>query len=895
MTLASDGSGTFAYRVTIDGCPSSPVTMAEMVVAGSAGVAARVNGLDMSGVEFTAQADPLSGKLTVGGMSLRIADIDGAWSAIFDKAPANTTWLNEELDTTEAEITVNSTAGFASAGYIWIDSECIAYTSLGGGGVTFEGCTRGSLSDDADAETYHYITNGARMRSPEVTDWPVLWEGRRVRVYRYEETDSLTGAGTQVYLGTISTSPSFDGKVWSIGVESIASILGQTLGSDLSEPSYPRGILYPPDFPCTVHIWESTTASFAAASATQTSASVTGFFETQEAFCIAMTAAIDAAQTAAGQTNDTLEAKSDGDAGWHLEYVTLSGGSQRALVIGRGRRASLVDAIFGGPNGGPQNATATEQATVAAGARYYFWPYPGTYSATGVAPRPIFTDAIEGAGTVPRGICDVAISPSADIYLGGATAVSTLISSVEIEWASERGADAVTDSYTLGAYNSTTRMITLSGLDYSLGADGGDGAGRAGSARRIWTSVSLPQIRFGLVLSEFGGLPVGVLGFMRTINDGHQQYSTLGVMPALRDGDWDVTAWVSMMAGQPQFVSRRWYSTFESISMADVVVEEVKLCRHFLAVDSSGRLVPKMIRLPAASELSTAETIGQTTLLTDEGLLSHEVSGLGQVSDVVLSTGYNPKDGKFEGRTITVRDVTAYGQSTSVRAVTIAPKSQYLGPLISDDEAVFVAAGIFGTFAGNYAVDTIDVAMHNSVQLGDPIVFDNPHYPDGSGSIGATGKVGLVIGRKAGAYSPRLQLTVLTTRQKVGGYAPAADITGSTDNGGNSWSVTLDTDLLPSGTTNAQWFAVGDRVRAVEMNTAAATVVVGTVTTAGSKVQFDGVWGGHSSGTGTWYLTMANSTDASLASTQRRFCSIATDTGVIDYASSDQPAFRFGA
>ncbi len=261
-----------------------------------------------------------------------------------------------------------------------------------------------------------------------------------------------------------------------------------------------------------------------------------------------------------------------------------------------------------------------------------------------------------------------------------------------------------------------------------------------------------------------------------------------------------------------------------------------------------------------------------------------------------MRTGYEAREDKWKGRTWITRDVSAFGQSPAVRQVTIEPKSGYVGPTITEDDVVQCAAAIFGTFAGSYAVDTLDVAMHDDVELGDVIAFDNPHYPDETGAIGVTGKVGLVLGRTTGVYSPRCRLTALTTKQKIGGYAPAAKITFWTLISGSTYDVLLGptgSGVFPTGTDCRDWFAVGDRVKSVHFNTATGSSVKGVVTVVSSttlRVVFNS-----DPGTPDAYLTTVPSDDADLTASQRRFCFIANDTGTIPYDADTAPAFRFGA
>jgi hypothetical protein len=885
VTLASDGSGAFAYRVYIDTCPSEIVTHPSMTRAASAGVASRLDGLVMSGQEFSITADPLACKLTVGGLMVKAVDIGTEWSGIFDRTPSNVTWINGNVTASSTTIPVDSTAGFASAGYIWVDSECIAYTSTDA--TNFLGCTRASLSEDADAGTYHYTTDGARLRSPEVTDWPVMWEGRRVRVYRYEEGDDLTGDGTQCYLGLMNTSPQFNGKEWSFSVDSIASILDQTLGADLAEPCYPRGVTYTEPDPLRFTITEST-STLPGLTASRAEVVMLGFFESNDTFVDNLNTVIAAAQTAASQTN-LLVAVSDGPSGWHLEFSTLGGGSARALTLST-TAFSVVDHSFGDRAGGPQNAIGESiVGTLAASTRYYFWPGGAApVGATGAPGLAIGRVGIPGAGGVPRGSFDNTsryVRPRT-LYLDGSAPISSLVDSLSISWPG--GNDGA--SYGVATYDGASRYIIVpAGFAIS-----DDGTPRPGFHR--WTPESLPEIRFGLLLCE-DRLGSDSASFLDTIAAKQQQFSTLGVVPMLRDNDYDSAGWATAASvGQPLIVRRRVFSTFSPVSLGDIIREELKLAGCFLSVTSTGRLIPKRLHLPAASALSSASTIGQTTLLTDETLLSHEVSGLGQVNQVLMRTGYDAREDEYLGRTWITRDVAAFGQSPSVRQVTIEPKSEYVGPAITEHDAVRIASAIFGVFAGPYAVDTLDVAKHGSITVGDPIVFDHPHYPDGSGAIGVTGKVGLVIGKKTSAYSPRAEITCLTTRQKIGGYAPGALIFDEDDNGGNNWTLLMDDTTYPGATTSADWWIAGDRVRAVQFNTAIATSVSGTVVSSNATeeviVQFDGAV---VLGTGTWFLQYVAATDAALAETQKRFAFVATSGSVVEFDSGDVPPYRFGA
>ena len=881
MTLLGDGSGTLAYRVSIDGCPNNPVTHPEMAVGVYSPFPYRTDGLILRGEKFEATADPIACKLTVSSLNVKVADIGAAWSAIFDKAPQNTTWLTADVTSFATTIPVNSTSGFPAAGYIWVDSECIEYTSVNA--TNFLVCTRGVLSSDSDSATYHYVTDGTRQRSPEVTDWPVLWEGRRVRVFRYEESDLLTGDGTQCYLGVISTSPRFDGKIWSFTVDPIASILNQMLGSDLSEAVYPRGIYYSPANPWSATFYKAHDAPFPLSPAGPTGlpapVRLAGFFEDQEAWCRALTTAIQASTALYWlSTSQVVTAVSDGPSGWHLQYTTSAGANARAVSIDSGN-GSAIDHSMGQGNY-PQNIDGSVATFVVAETTYYFFPAGLRAVATGSPPGLGATGAnvvVPNAGSVPRGSLRLSGSDAErTLYLGGSSPISSFVGAASVDMTGLEQTEHSVQSADAG-----TRSIVLRTMP---------------EFPRPWYYFSagdLPEVRFGLLLTTD---PDGtsVYDLIQRIITSQSQYSTLGVCPMLRANDVDSANWyITAVAGQPELVTRRYFSTFAPIALMDIVRPELQLAGCFLSINATGQLVPKRIRLAVASELSATATVGQTTLLTDDLFVSHEIAGLGQVNQTLLRTGYNAREDKWSGRQYITRDVPSFGQSPTVRQVAIEPKSEYRGSDITEDDVVQMSAGYFGAFGGAYAVDTMDVALHGDVSLGDPLAFEHPHLPDETGVLGLTGAVGLVISRSQEAYSPRVRVSMLTTRQKLGGYAPSAQITFWTLVTGNEYTLLLNTATLPAANGWSGWFAVGDRVKRVQFDTSSTTPVAGTIT--GTSVTTVTVLFDSPPGTPTAYLTMADSTDASLATTQRRFTSVAASDGIVDYASNDKPAFRMGA
>jgi len=307
VTYVSTGSGTLSYRVVIDGSPFEAVSHPSMASAwppASATAVTRVEGLKIADARFSQKVDPVACKLDVGGLQISFVDINNAWSQLFDAEPTAVTWLTADVNATDATIPVLSTEGFeGSEGTIWIDGEAIAYTGLTS--TTFPGCTRGAFSADSDAAQWHYISDGTRLQTPEVTNWPTSWRERRVTIFRYDDQDDPTGDGTQIYRGVTSSDPHFDGLTWTISVDHVTSVLEQTFGNDLNTPLSLRGIHYTTQSPFHMQWLQFSSATFVTAGTVD----LTGYYETQEDFRDALNTALTASLAAATPAGNSVITK----------------------------------------------------------------------------------------------------------------------------------------------------------------------------------------------------------------------------------------------------------------------------------------------------------------------------------------------------------------------------------------------------------------------------------------------------------------------------------------------------------------------------------------------------------------------------------------------------------
>jgi len=481
-------------------------------------------------------------------------------------------------------------------------------------------------------------------------------------------------------------------------------------------------------------------------------------------------------------------------------------------------------------------------------------------------------------GSVPRGCWTYNDDTDGrTIYLDGGTPLSSLVTSVMVKGTDLSGND-YTDVYEITSVDTANRAIVISAYR---------------RAARQFTADKPPEIRLGLKL-QTASAPTGasVVDMLSFVQSNSAQYVTLGMLPSLRALDYDASSWSAIFNPLPPINTQRLFSTFSPVSLADIVREELKAAGCFLSLDTLGRLIPARIRLPAQSETSAIATIDSTTFLSDKMRAQHEVSGLGQINQLVYRTGYVPSDDDFKGPVYQVRDVSAFGQSPSTRAMEVAQKSEYLWqdyvPINAAMVLSQVASPIFGALAGSYNIDTIDAAKSESVAVGSAVKFDDPYLITGTGTasgvptgaLGVLGRIGLVLGKEWGAYDPGVRFTILGTRQGIAGYAPSALVSAQTNTSGNTWSITLASTYFPSGTSAADFYAASDAVRVQKFNNASASPVTGTVVSVASNVivvTFGAAW---TPGADTWVLNVGNA--STVVSTQLKFCQVADSNGAID-------------
>ena len=905
FTQAADkrgGSAELRYRLKIAGLPYEGVSHVEMARAAtwSSNQPERLHGLVIRGQKIGYKADFLTGKLQGQGLTVGFVDLQNStrkntWSYLFNRQASQVTWLAADLAVGDTTVTVASTAGFSSSGMIWVDGEAIYYEAKGGGGTTYTTCHRGWFGTQAAA---HYNGTGAGLRSPEVTDWPQLIEGRRAYLYAYADGDDVQGDGTLIWQGITLGEPSFNGVQWTLMIDPLTSILKQNVGSAILGNMKPRGIIYPTtstgpgsfgfDMSWTQSATTAVSVSGTFYSLSNNSVTISGFYETQEDFCIAVNTAIATVNTAVGGFKGTLTAVSDGASGWHLEYTT-DAADPRGLYI---NVRSRLDGTFGDggfpqqryiASGGSGVVYSTVGACSVGGSTFYYMPNP---------------DPTGAVASVPRG----ALYPGGKVYLNtafqfpaGATPGTMLVAWQAIPTLQNE----MTGTVQVASTSATERSVTTGDSVYTFS---GLEAGFMPWPWHMWLADSLPTFRVGISLDSAltpgtpGSLPGNSLyNFLSNIWTLGPTLWNLGILPQVISSDFDYVAWQALNYG-PSLVSSRTYSCWAPHTLDEYITPELMLAGYFLTVNSSGQLSIKPMRLPASSEVSGATAITSSDILNDSEKLTFERGGMSLCNSATLQIGYDPVKDDWTGMTYDVRNVAAFSQAISDRTIEVKPLSGYTGPPITPEDVQNALSTVLGVLGQSYSVVTMDVSARLwDIAIGDPVSITYALMPADDGTQGVTRKVGIVIGWEAETYSPRVRLTILTTMQRLGGYAPAAIITAQSNTAGTTWSLTLDTGFCPSGTDITTFFAASDRITVTRYDNATASRVAGTVSSVTSSsmvVVLDGAWVPAGS---SWYVTIADADDASLASGQKVYVHEADSSKHVNYASGDVPAWRFGA
>lgn len=888
--LTTTGSGKVAWRVEIEGYPSCLVSHSQMVQTDSNG-RTWLLGLRTDGFEFSEEVDLVSAKAKAGSMRVRFVNRD-AGAALFGKQPQSVSYMIANVNEASTTMTVSSSAPFATSGAVYVDTETIKYTGKTTSPDTLTGLSRGQWGSLAQ---YHYTGDGERLRYPEVTDHPVILEGRRVNFYAYGAGDDPTGnggnGGAPVWRGIASTDVSFNGLEWSFQVDSIYKILDQDIGADLKDPSPIRGIYYPGSAPLVIEMVERTGAAYDSSPSITGYVAIAGFWESQEDFLVALQTEIDDELTRASFTQTDVRCAADGET-WRLEFTTPSSG-QLFMSL---KAYSAVDAIISEL---PENRDNPEERAVATVGASYTYAYRQSHSGLGTVPRATlgyYAPSLDLASVLldaQQTNVDTATNPAYRLYVGGLASVASSTTYASLEWESTGVGD---DGYsgpisgTVLGVDATNRYLNLARIPFATaGGDRGRGIRREHAAS---TAASIPMIRMG---RDYG---VGTLNeFISTIRGETQQYLNTGSVPSIGPSDsWDINLSASELtrAANGYTVARRTYSVFTEISLSELIEHECRLLGVYPALDSNGRITFRQLRLPSPGEVNDS-TITATIAITDDQILSWERGALGLYNTVLYRTGYDPIEDEHKGDVYKVRDVAAFGTSPNARVLEVAPKTT--GPVVYQDY-LRLAQKVLGVFGSSYAYLTIEVPFSRfGVTVGDIVSVTWDRVPDSGGTIGVSDKLGIVVGRKWSPSEAKGQLTLLMTDQRVGGYVPAAKIS-SIDSGTSGtqgpFTVTISNAYYPSAANAANLWSAGDLIRLYQWDSTTTTnnVLGDIVSASGTTVVFNTTTNWTHTGA-TWAIGSQVSTSITAAG-QKSYVYLANEDALLDWSGdTDKPPFGF--
>jgi hypothetical protein len=882
--VAISGSGAIAFRLVIAGHPLEFVSASSLIGAGTED-RIRIGGLEARSIQWSESLDPAAVKLRAQGFTARIVD-DGLHRTgdSFVRQPSRIAYLTASVTSTAVAIPVSNT-NTANGDILYLGNECMLITS--GGGTAAPTCTRGYRDSIATA---HYVDPTLGLSRPEVTFEEVGEYNGRPSIegsiaYLYAYGDAETGDGTLVWRGIVAAQPKLrDLTVWEVELDSIVSVLDQTLGADLAGPSMLRGINYNAQTAPTLQISilsGDDIDSAIAHTATVGGPDLAGFYETQEEFCDALNALIRTASSTWGThalnrtsgERPTLIARPGSSGAWTLTYSTPSASHRYCLVDSENGSTTRVD---------PEFISTLFLRRLSDGVRTDQVSASDSYECQSLS-------RLDGAGTVPRGFIGEQTDAFTDTVFIGGTLALDVGDTISIEWPAFDGKEAFTRDYYVLAWDSTLRRATVRRRRVH--------GPRPGVVDRYYTSSSVPNVTTSRSYATSGTLG----DFITALTTDSPEYSATGRMPLVTSEHIDPSMTASAIAeialGRDWLSSRTYLGTSD-VSLAKMLEEECKLYGIIPYIRDDGLLAYRQFRVGAATEL-VAYVVDESSNLSGAQMPGFEPSAFGLLNTIQLKTGFDPKTGKHIGRTFVVRDSAALSRNPLPRLMKIEPRSSWADDLaIPYSEILAMAQTWLGVLGAAY--QTITVACRLDAiyaTVGQQVSVTVAQLPDTtSGGRGIVLASGVVIGRAVRPLDAIVELTILTTQVRVAGYAPSSLVDTATLVSGSSYDIVLDA-IQPTGYALADAWQVGDAAELTQYDAVTPTAVVATITAIDQLTQTVTATLSGAPPAGT--LTLEYRGAADVVAQQERYAFIALEDGaggnVISFASGDVSPRQFAS
>lgn len=746
--------------------------------------------------------------LDVSSVTVRIADIGlradgtgGAATELFGaQADLAGTWITADVTAAATTVSVASTAGFASSGYLFVGRETMEYTSTTA--TSFAVGTAANRGKFGSPVQHHWYTgNGnAAIANPEVTDAPPEIIGRTATVWLLRVSDAgVVTEGSLAFYGTIGTGVvlSEEDEAWTLRIDHIIKRLATPLrGETVAVGGY-------------VH---------AAPEGTRQNSPGCNIVR---AYCPTFDWWVTSTGIASVDTL-TIAAASPDNSGYHAtaeSYVNDLSIACQALT-------PSTSYMLVGDKLRVYGTSATAYLRV-----WWMWDTPGE---DGIAVTESIATLFDYTSRKAFPGAWVPVFQGSHVYLSASdyaavpAVPSSLSASVYYVLAMGEG-DAA-------RYAKITAKTSSSGV-YYLTCD-------AITADRAQLDA-LGTVGVGFIVTEPTAARLGCYvqasDWVTAIEALIESFDTsLGETLSDAFDFSDMRSVAAQYVGP--FASAREYVADLATSVLDLVTNECRLNGYTLVMHN-GRISIARIADFAPTEV-TRWSISTSDLAIDAPRPQYSRGFDGIVNAV-----------KFESPqtrvTVNVVDATSLARYGTGRAtLTATTPTQITGTVVNPagDYARLAtqAATILGPLRYPYECVTLTTPLHKAdIQTGELVSLSIWRVPDQNAGRGLTARVGQVIGREHSYYDAgdgRVTYTLRISPQNLQGWAPTVLVASGGISGAD---VTADTSTFgsagfaPSGSTGgAEFFETGDKVRLVEIdNTSPAASAAFTVqSVAGSVV-----------------------------------------------------------
>lgn len=899
MTAAFDAhqaaqSGALEFRFVIEGCDTVWCTTELMAGTQSDG-RTRAPGLRREGLGFSERVYIAGAEHDTQIDSVVVEEAAGQWlglaTRVFTQIAERVCSITATLATTGvAKVAAGNGSLFTVNSRYHLGTECVKVTAIDTTPVDPlpDELTLARGEWDTTAQE-HPVTVGEHAQVSDVYDIPTGWAQRRCWLYAHTPSElGVADAGTVVWRGTLAREPILsddDTLSWSFSVEPRTKALDASIAGGFDQGFGLRGIYYPGTDPLVVVVRRGTTAAQGSAAGTAVQVILSGFWETQEAFCSALTSALNANATIVSWAI-SFEARAWGDATWDL-IVTTDSTPLYIEVTG----GSAVDGVFHGllqadpitAPGDDDGITGGAVFTVVASTAYRCKRDPSREALVPFADQRRVPRTQNGLSSPVRDTdANIATYPGTRLYLTRIGALTSgddiVISPASVD---ERGApygdDAPAQVLRIASVSASTNSVVSS--------EGGD----ASSPPRIAKSGNAGPMVTGAARYASGD------GSLAAFRD-----DLLSRAPTVANrgrGPWvtsdDIASWTSAVAEAAAgraWLLHRLYTFAKPVKAIDVITEEMKLAGLIPYLDADAKLAVRQFTL-GGNAAATIDVDGDNHLVDDNlGSVTGEADGL--VTVVHLLTGYDAAEDKHTGGDVRYRGLSAVARVHAERVLEIAPRSRAVAEepdWLDLSERGMQTIALFGdrrthVVKIDVGLECFDVLVGDTVNLTIPSLPSDGYRTDWTPGSGMIDRRGILIGRSWDLAAGAGTFEILLHELELAGYTPSAKV-DSAAGAGTGWTLTCTQNhYAPTGTNDLSLFTSGMAIRLIEWDAAAPTIREGTVngtpTATTIAVTLATAWAGFG-GASRYLLTFDTSDDAETTAAQLAYCYQAGASGRI--------------